>query len=51
MKFERRKKRVLGFPNFWISILGFITCKYSIFIMDFIMNVLSFNNMRGKTFN
>jgi hypothetical protein len=47
MKFVRRKKRVLGFPSFWISTLGFITCKYSIFIMDSIKNILSFNNMRG----
>ena len=32
MKFERRKKRVLRFPSFWISTLGFITCKYSILL-------------------
>ena len=33
--FQRRKKRVLGFPSFWISILGFIICKYSSFHYEF----------------
>jgi hypothetical protein len=46
MKFERKKKRALGFPSFRTSILVFITCKYSIFIME-MKNIFSFNNMRG----